>query len=212
MNRSETSQWVPHQKLINVNSGSDYHIATFQGELQTTGVTVIYPLDRGDLWLPGVGGDFVMGRSLIQGVCHERIHLTAHFRKPENGWPSAALACSTKHEADIHETSELIPLRSQCSTYSKAGNTRDLRIFQWFGPCFQRSQIIIGKWDFSFFWDIMQRRLIVNDVSEQPIGPIIKDHDCLSLKEFIDRSSRNVYNKLSRYVCVTSQNSKDLIT
>jgi len=147
-----------------------------------------------------------------KGSCHERIHLTAQFRKPVNGWSSAALACSTKHEADIHETSELIPLRSQCSTYSKAGNTRDLRIFQWFGPCFQRSQIIIGKWDFSFFWDIMQRRLIVNDVSEQPIGPIIKDHDCLSLKEFIDRSSRNVYNKLSRYVCVTSQNSKDLIT
>jgi len=67
------------------------------------------------------------------------------------------------------------------------------------------------KMRFSFFWDVMQRRLIV-DVSEQPISPIVKDHDCLNLKEFIDRSPRNIYKELPRYACVTSQKSKDLIT
>ena len=53
----------------------------------------------------------------------------------------------------------------------------------------------------------MQRTLIANDVSEQPIGPIVKEHDCLNLKEFIDRSSRNVYNKLPRYACVCTKNA-----
>jgi hypothetical protein len=46
--------------------------ATFQGELQITGVWNVnsqyLPLDQGDLWLPCVGEDFAMGRSLIQGV------------------------------------------------------------------------------------------------------------------------------------------------
>jgi hypothetical protein len=73
MNCSSTSQRIPHQKLLNVNSGNDYHTAAFQGELQTTGVSNVnsdgyLPLDQGDLLLPCVGGDFAMGRSLIKGV------------------------------------------------------------------------------------------------------------------------------------------------
>ena len=113
--------------------------------------------------------------------CHELIHLTAQFRKPVNGWPSAALACSTKHEEGIYETPQLIPLRSNFSTYSKAGNTRDLRIFQWFGPLLPTITDHNKKMRFSFFWDVTQRRLRVNDVSGQNIGPIVKGHDCFNL-------------------------------
>jgi len=106
------------------------------------------PLDQGDLWLPGLVETSRWADPSSKESCHERIHLIAQFWKPVNGRTSAALACSTKHEEYMYETSELIPLRSHCSTYSKAENTRDLRIFQWFGLYFQRSQTITRKWDF----------------------------------------------------------------
>jgi hypothetical protein len=31
-------------------------------------------------------------------------------------------------------------------------------------------------WRFSLFWDVTQRRLVVTDVSGQPIGPIFERH------------------------------------
>jgi hypothetical protein len=52
-----------------VKSGSDYHTATFQGESKTAGLTKDSSLrHQGDLCFPCVGGNFAMGRSLIQRV------------------------------------------------------------------------------------------------------------------------------------------------
>ena len=53
----------------------------------------------------------------------------------------------------------------------------------------------------SLFWDITQRRLVVTDVSVQPIGPIFMDRAdwtvlplkiCLTVEDGSDRLSRNV--------------------
>ena len=50
----------------------------------------------------------------------------------------------------------------------------------------------------SLFWDVMQRRLVVTDVSGQPIGPIFKSQ---SVQEEMgpDMLSRNVGNYLPIY-------------
>jgi hypothetical protein len=50
----------------------------------------------------------------------------------------------------------------------------------------------------SVFWDVTQLRLVVTDVSGQPVGPSIKDQavqdDCSTLQDGADRLSRNVGN------------------
>jgi len=45
-----------------------------------------------------------------------------------------------------------------------------------------------GHWD-RLFWDITQRKLVVIDISGQPIGPIFKDQE-----DETNRLSRNVDN------------------
>jgi len=50
----------------------------------------------------------------------------------------------------------------------------------------------------SVFWDVTQSRLVIPDVSGQPVGPILKDQivqdDCSTLQDGTDRLSRNVAN------------------
>ena len=79
----------------------------------------------------------------------------------------------------------------------------------------------------SLLWDVTQRRLVVTDVSGQPIGPNVKgqtaqeecrEHlrsfpafflECLTLQDGTNMLSRNVGNYLLR--CVRSQKSEDFI-
>jgi hypothetical protein len=67
------------------------------------------------------------------------------------------------------------------------------------------------------FWGVTQRRLIVDDVSGQPIVPTAKGQAvqeffaCLTLEDETDMS-RNVGTVLTILRCVESQNSADLIS
>ena len=46
----------------------------------------------------------------------------------------------------------------------------------------------------SLFWDIMHRRLVITDVSGQPLGPIFKGQANSTLEDGIDRLFQNVGN------------------
>jgi hypothetical protein len=51
----------------------------------------------------------------------------------------------------------------------------------------------------SLFWDVTQHKLVVTDVSGQPVGPVfrgqvVQEPDFLTIKNWTDRLSRNVGN------------------
>jgi hypothetical protein len=63
----------------------------------------------------------------------------------------------------------------------------------------------------SLFWDVTRRRLVVTDVSGQPIDPIFKAQavflDCLNVEDETDWLSRNVSKYLRK--CSTLQDGTD---
>ena len=60
------------------------------------------------------------------------------------------------------------------------------------------------------YWDVTQRKLVVTDVSEEPICPVFMDQEvrCLNHEDGTDRLFRNIGN--DQYTLSTSQKSETL--